>query len=246
MPIHDWTRVDAGLFHAFHLRWIAAISDRLNDGVLPEEYFALPEQNIRGPIPDVLALQLSRGNEEVTERTSGIAVAEARPVTRLVQRSEAGQYADLANRITVRHRHGEVVAVIEIVSPGNKGSRNDLRQFVQKSVDLIGQGIHLLLVDPFPPGPRDPKGLHQLIWQEFSDEAFTFPEDKPLTMAAYDAGFTRVAYVDFIAVDDPLPSLPLFLEPERYVPAPLEETYQTAWKVFPKAMKGLLAEPPTK
>ncbi len=26
MPIHDWTRVDAGLFHAFHQSWIVILS----------------------------------------------------------------------------------------------------------------------------------------------------------------------------------------------------------------------------
>jgi hypothetical protein len=25
MPVHDWTRVDAGVFHDFHQRWIGAI-----------------------------------------------------------------------------------------------------------------------------------------------------------------------------------------------------------------------------
>jgi hypothetical protein len=37
MPIHDWTRVDAGLFHAFHQRWISALSDALNCGGLPPD-----------------------------------------------------------------------------------------------------------------------------------------------------------------------------------------------------------------
>ena len=46
MPIHDWTRVDAGLFHAFHQRWISALSDALNTGVLPRDYYALAEQSV--------------------------------------------------------------------------------------------------------------------------------------------------------------------------------------------------------
>jgi hypothetical protein len=33
MPIHDWTRVDAGLFHAFHQMWIITLSRALNSGV---------------------------------------------------------------------------------------------------------------------------------------------------------------------------------------------------------------------
>ena len=35
MPMHDWTKVEAGIFHAFHHRWISAISDALNQGSLP-------------------------------------------------------------------------------------------------------------------------------------------------------------------------------------------------------------------
>ena len=49
-----------------------------------------------------------------------------------------------------------------------------------------------------------------------------------------------VAYVEFVGVGDSLPEMPLFLRPEFYVPAPLEESYQTAWATFPTALQGLL------
>ena len=77
MPIHDWTRVDAGLFHAFHQRWISALCDALNTGGLPRGYFALPEQNIRGPIPDVLTLQLSPAADEPSEHHEQAAITAA-------------------------------------------------------------------------------------------------------------------------------------------------------------------------
>jgi hypothetical protein len=54
MPIHDWTRVDAGLFHAFHHQWIASLCDALNAGGLPPGYFALPEQSVGRPVPAIL------------------------------------------------------------------------------------------------------------------------------------------------------------------------------------------------
>ena len=71
MPIHDWTRVDAGLFHDFHQSWAIALRNGLNSGVLPSDYFALVEQNIRGPIPDVLTLRLSPGPDLHAERVTG-------------------------------------------------------------------------------------------------------------------------------------------------------------------------------
>jgi hypothetical protein len=243
MPIHDWTRVDAGLFHHFHQNWTTTLCNALNAGGLPPDYFALVEQNIKGPIPDVLTLSLSQVTEASSNGTTAVAVATAPPRTRLIKRSEVDIYADKANCITVRHRHGDVVAVLEIVSPGNKASRAEFRALVEKSTALIRQGVHLLVIDLFPPGKRDPQGIAKAIWDEFGDEDLELPPDKPLTLAACDAGPPRVAYVEPIAVGDLLPEMPLFLKPECYVPAPLEATYQTTWSVFPAPLKKLLESP---
>jgi Protein of unknown function (DUF4058) len=51
MPIHDWTRVDAGLWHDFHQGWTVALCSSLKSGVLPYDYFALVEQRVRDPSP---------------------------------------------------------------------------------------------------------------------------------------------------------------------------------------------------
>lgn len=247
MPVHDWTRVDAGLFHDFHQTWAIALRNRLNAGVLPLDYFALVEQNIRGPIPDVLTLQLSPRPGGVADRSTetgaSAAVATDVPHTRLTQRAELVSYLHKASRITVRHRHGDVVAVVEIISPGNKASRAEFRALVEKSADLVRQGVHLLVIDLFPPGQRDPQGLHKAIWDEFQEEDFELPPDKPLVLASYEAGPECVAYVEFVGVGDPLPGMPLFLKPGAYVPAPLETTYQAAWQTFPAPLKGLLENP---
>jgi hypothetical protein len=158
MPIHDWTRVDAGLFHAFHQRWISALSDALNTGGLPPDYFALAQQSVSGPVPDILTLRLATEEPEANEESYGLAVATAPPHTRVIRRLEERIYVHKADRIAVRHRHGEIVAVIEIVSPGNKASTYALRTFVQKASKLIEHEIHLLVIDLFPPSKCDPRG----------------------------------------------------------------------------------------
>src|ERR1700678_257916 len=81
MPIHDWTRVDAGLFHAFHQDWIGVLARALNAGVLPPDFFAIRERSTRGPVPDVLTLKLSEGNEEPGGISPGAVVATAPPRT---------------------------------------------------------------------------------------------------------------------------------------------------------------------
>jgi hypothetical protein len=242
MPVHDWTRVDAGLFHHFHQRWIAALCDALNAGGLPTDYFALLDQVISGPIPDVLTLRQRSRTGPRSEASPGLAVLTAPPQTRYVRRAEVDQYARKANRVTVRHRQGRVIAVLEIVSPGNKSSHHALHSFVSKMTELLDQGIHLLIVDLHPPGPRDPQGVHKAIWDEVVEEEFALPPDKPLTLAAYEAGPSKVAYVEPVAVGDVLPDMPLFLASGVHVLVPLEATYQTTWKVFPAALKGLLEE----
>ena len=57
MAIHDWSRVDAGIFHHFHHGWIEELQRALNGGVLPADYYALAEQFAGGFGPDVLTLQ---------------------------------------------------------------------------------------------------------------------------------------------------------------------------------------------
>ena len=239
MPIHDWTRVEPGDFHHFHQGWTVEIGNALNSGLLPPDYMAMVEQVTGRPIPDVVALH-TRGP---SDGTGGVAVQEAPPSARVVARLEKVVYARRKNRVVIRHERGKVVAVIEIVSPGNKSSRNALRTFVEKAADILNQGVNLLVVDLFPPTTRDPQGIHKAIWDELGEEPFELPPDKRLTVASYLGGDIPTAYVEPVAVGDPLPSLPIFLSEERYVPAPLETTYQEAWRVYPALLKELIESP---
>jgi hypothetical protein len=246
MPIHDWTLVDAGLFHDFHQSWTVKLCDALNRGILPSDHFALIEQKSPSKQPDLLTLELSPEGDDSAEEGGGLAVATPPPKTRFKQFAESVDYAARANRITVRHRHGDVVAIFELMSPGNKSRKKRFRKFVEKAAAFIDSRISMLIVDLFPPTKRDPVGVHKSIWDEFEEQPFKLPTDKPLVLAAYDAGPPLAAYIETIAVGDPLPEMPIFLRPEIYVNAPLESTYQEAWAAFPKQLKGLLESPRSK
>jgi hypothetical protein len=241
MPIHDWTRVRSNRFHDFHQSWTIAIRNTLNAGRLPSGYFAMVEQKAGGSEADVITLEL--GTPTDSPGPGGVAVDLQPPKARFVTRTEAAGYARKANRITIRHPDGDVVAVVEVVSPGNKDSRHSIRAFARKAVALLHGGVHLLIVDLFPPGPRDPQGIHKVIWDRLRDDPFTLPADKRLTVAAYAAGTEIVAYVEPVAVGDSLPEMPIFLTADQYVPCPLEASYQTAWEQFPAPLKGPLESP---
>ncbi len=243
MPIHDWTRVDAGLFHDFHQDWTIELRRSLNAGRLPPGFVVLADQQVGDPIPDVLTLNRGPKGRGGSEPAGGVAIAATPPKARFVLESEGDVYARRANRIVIRHRHGEVVAVIEIVSPGNKSSKAAVRAFVRKASELIWQGIHLLVVDLFPPSERDPQGIHKVIWDEVEDAPFELPADKPLTVAAYRASPTRTAFIEPVAIGDVLPELPIFLTDYDYVPAPLEDTYMASWAAYPADFKTMLEAP---
>lgn len=245
MPIHDWSRVDAGVFHHFHQAWTIELSHALNGGILPPGYFALAEQIVSGPIPDVVTLQ-RRGASLSPASDGGLALAEAPPKAHYVTTVAVDRYVGKSNRIVIQHTLGDVIAVIELVSPGNKSSLHGLRAFVSKAEELLRRGVNLLIVDLFPPTPRDAQGIHKAIWDEIQDEPFELPEDKRLTVAAYCASETLTAYVEPLAVGDKLPSSPIFLAPGRYVAAPLESTYETTWNKCPDELKEFVCQAGTK
>jgi hypothetical protein len=110
-------------------------------------------------------------------------------------------YAAKANRIAVYNPLGDVVAIVELVSPGNKNSRHAIRSFVEKTIDLLRKGVNILIVDPFPPSKRDTQGIHKVIWDEIREEPFEIPPDKQLTLVAYSAGVPMKAYVESVFCD---------------------------------------------
>jgi Protein of unknown function (DUF4058) len=246
MPMHNWKLVEAGIFHAFHHYWISAIARALNAGLLPPDYYALPEQQAAGFGPDVLTLQGQggpRGDE--SPATGSPLKLLSRPRTRFMAETDAEFYRKKKSSVVVRHVSGDrIVSMVEIVSPGNKSSRHGFRAFIDKACELLEARVHLLILDPFPPGRRDPRGVHAAIWEEVRDETFQPPEDKPLTLVAYESGLTTRAYIEPVAVGDVLPQMPLFLERDGYVPVPLESTYQTAFDDLPLRWRTVL-EPPS-
>jgi hypothetical protein len=240
--IHNWVKPPVGIYHHFHQSWTVLLAEGLNGGVLPPGYFALVDQRAIGLIPDVLALKRADAvatPRQPDERTAAKTVSP--PKTRFVsQQTDREVYARRANRVAVRNSLGELAALIEIVSPGNKDSRRAIGAFVEKTVEFISNGVNMLHIDLFPPTPRDPQGIHKLIWDEFHEDQFELPPNKPLTLAAYAAHPPVTAFVEPVAVGDALASLPLYLEPDLFVLAPLEETYQRTWDRCPREMKDLV------
>jgi hypothetical protein len=196
MPIHDWSRVDANLFHDFHQAWSVAIRTALNAGLLPKGYSALVEN--------------------------------------------ADQSQASPNRITIQRPLGRRVSAIEILSPRDKLTQRSLQAMVDQIVRLVRQGIHVLVIDLFVPSLRAPANIHHAIWSELNGGPFTPSTGKPLSLVAYISKSSIEAHVKLVALGDELPSMPAFLDVQRYIQVPLEATYQATWASCPENMRALV------
>ena len=251
VPIHDWTRAPAGAWHHFHYYWVAEIGRQLNGGVLPEPYYALAEPQggfsvggdgdggddepgARRFGGDLLTLQ--RGTDA---GDGGIALADRPPratVTAPLSLTYRGP-----RRIAVRHGSGDrTVALIEVASPGNRHGVTKINAFCDKVEAALRGGVHVLLIDLFPPTALLPSGLHGEVVGRFG-AAYEPPGGEPLAVASYrSAGEAASTFVEPLRPGDAPPTVPLFLTAERYVNLPLADGYAAAFAAAPRHHRAAL------
>ena len=158
-------------------------------------------------------------------------------------KSEVEHYADKRSRVTIRHRSGDdVVAMIEIVSPGNKAKAEAIRSLVDKAVALLDNGIHISIVDVFPNPKRLPRGFGGAIWRAVRGAEAEYAPKYSRTHAAFAArdGGGCLAQLQSSEVGAGLPNLPLYLTPEGCIELPLEAIYQAAWAMYPDELRAEL------
>jgi hypothetical protein len=100
-----------------------------------------------------------------------------------------------------------------------------------------------LIIDLYPPGPRDPAGIHNEIWQAIAGEDYLPARDKPLTLASYESTEGLRTYVVDAAVGNVLTDMPLFVQPGYGVFVPREKTYNAAFARMPQRWRRVLERP---
>ena len=248
MPMHDWTLVEAGTYHAFHVAWLGELQKSLNGGVLPSGYYALAEQWAGDSIPDVLGLHESDPDETLfPEPTGGVAtLTKTKPKVEVrLTGKELPKPKGKSRTLTIRHTSGHrIIAFVEMVSPANKDRDESVYDFGTKVIAALRSGIHVLLVDPFPPGSVDPLGMHGAVWRRVASEKVEVVEERPLAFASYRADRPVEAFVNHLAVGDDLPDMPLFLSRKKYIDVPLEATYSAAYAGMPAFWRKVLEKKP--
>src|ERR1041384_278367 len=144
MPVHDWTRVSDGTFHDFHYSWVLEIKRALKRGPLPKGYYVMAEQ-IGGDLgaPDVLTRQKASDQPGPEGPLAGTAtLTESPPIVHARATIARDSYARMQRAVVVRHISDDrIVAMIEILSAGNKSSRHAMRSFLDKAVAALDTGV---------------------------------------------------------------------------------------------------------
>jgi hypothetical protein len=101
---------------------------------------------------------LGPDNGLILESAGGVSLRTDAPDVRFVAVAEMNEYARRRRTIVIRHGSDDrMIALIEILSPGNKASRRALGAFVEKAAGALDRGHHLLVVDR--PVPTMPTGF---------------------------------------------------------------------------------------
>ena len=252
MPVHDWTRIFDGAFHDFHQAWVFSIKSSLNKGLLPPGYYASMEQVVSGPNADVVTLdRWQPTNGPTTSKrdleTGGIAVADCPPRATYQYEADRNQYANKADQVAIRHvSDHRIIAVIEVISPGNKNNKRALDAIRRKINLLLDERVHLLLIDIQPPGTVDPDGLPVALSITDPTEVPVVTETKPyslLSIHCSESGNLLRGYAEIVGRNQPLPEMPLFLSEDHYVNVPLESTYLRAWEELPEPWREIVEGP---
>ena len=219
---------------AFHSTWATRLADALNDQWLSPEFIAAEHAHAGGGL-EIDVATFERPSGRPVRPTNGSPVATLPPATwspPAVSQAgpefpEASRCASLpppATRLTL-------VAAIELISPGNKDRPEERQAFAAKCASYLHQGIALVLIDIVTSRRAN---LHNetMRLMNAADE-FLLPADAELYAAAYRPVLRQKrAEIDLwtapVAVGDPLPTLPLRLTGDLFVPVDFEAAYMEA------------------
>jgi hypothetical protein len=216
-------------WRGFHSAWANALARRLNEEVLPEGYWAIPNVDLGGPIEiDIATVQ---GEEAKSEEVGTPAAPWAPPAP---TQTLAVDFTHL-DAVEVQVFHDEdgplLRGAIELVSPSNKDRPSERRAFAVKCASYLAQGVGVVVVDVVTTRRAN---LHQELLRtlEWGNGA-CWESPTQLYTTAYRTtvvdGQPRLQmWLEALSLGESLPCLPLWLGESLSVPIDLEASYLAA------------------
>jgi hypothetical protein len=182
------------------------MAQRLNQGLLPEHYYAEPNTQFGAVEIDVAALR--KGAEPAPVAPAAGWTPPAPALTATVNLTALDMV-----EVLVRYAVDEpqLMAAVEIVSPSNKDRPSSRHDFAVKCAAILGQGASLVVIDVVTSRRAD---LHaELLRLVQSDAGTEWQSPTRLSAIAYRSGprgerWPLQVWPHALAVGEPLPTLP--------------------------------------
>jgi hypothetical protein len=236
MPLMDHFHaplIDTSSWESFPANWATRLADALSDRVPPE--FRVEEHAHHGPSVEIdVATFTQPGTGQGTAANGPTAAVLAAPTyspPAPAQTMPAVFPDTFEVRVYSMMSGKTLVAAIELVSPANKDRADQRRLFAAKCASYLSEGISLILIDVVT---NRGGNLHNetMRLMEAAPE-LDFPDSVHLYAVAYRPvqreGRSEIdLWPTEIAVGAALPTLPLRLTGELFVPVDFEAAYQEA------------------
>ena len=244
MPLRDHYRPPVELrvtWGSFHASWPVFMSLQIVEN-LPEGYIVEPTSSSGGRLEvDVAAYEqqnwLAAGEDFEIDGGGGTGTAVlTAAVPTLSVETELDDQAEYAVRIYDLKQARKLVATIEIVSPANKDRPEHREAFVTKCAAYIQSGVSVTIIDMVTT-------RHANLYTQLSEVLHLPPPAKAGADAAlYAVAFRGLrrpkrtlkvqAWVQELALGKALPTLPIWLADEVWVPLDLEASYLATSKMY--------------
>jgi hypothetical protein len=216
-------------WEGFHSLWAAAIVEKLNRDVLGEEYFADMHVHIGSQVEVDVATLHDQPGEASGAVATAVKTAWSPPATNLILPTVFPD--DIEVQVYRTTAGPELVAAIELVSPGNKDRAEARGAFAAKCAGYLSRGIGLIVIDVVT---NRLANLHNQVMELLlAPPSFHMPAEAATYAVAYRP--SRQASGDQIEIwphplvmGQVLPTLPLALRNAETAPVALEETYSEA------------------
>jgi len=216
-------------WEGIHGAWTATIAGRLNQELLPADYFAMPLITVGGKVEIDVATFQERRTEEVPDGAVATAVyAPPKPAL-----SADIDFVSLpAYEVLIHENLGgpQLRAAIEIVSPANKDRPRHRQALAIKCAAYLQRGVAVAVIDVVSERTGN---VHENLRQVLElPEPFAWQSATGLYACSYRAVADESrqwldAWTEELEIGATLPTLPLWLAGDLCVPLLLEETYET-------------------
>lgn len=227
-PLNDQMSWD-GLYGG----WPALIVQRLNR-ILPERFVSGPRVHLL-PNTELDVATFEPGTPDLPTPQGGNGTAWQPSQPSVAVETDLLNTDDYEVRIYDVERGRQLVAAIEIVSPSNKDRPESRHVFVAKCEAMLRKGVSVAIVDLVTPRHFN---LYVELLELISQSDASMGEEPPAVYAAacrwIERGRKRIleTWSHTLKIGHPLPTLPLWLAENFYVPLELEATYEETCRVL--------------